>query len=144
MTGVDKTIAGMKNSEFVEDARVSEINMGTGTVKCKIDFDPTLFYKILGEATGLEITDEEDLMPRMVELADVKKKYDKISGALAEVNATGYGIVMPSLSELSLEKPEIVKQGGRYGVRLRASAPSIHIMCIKQKLLLLTWLCRWK
>ncbi len=67
-------------------------------------------------------------MPCMVELAKIKKEYDKIKGALEEVAATGYGIVMPSLEELSLEEPEIVKQGGRYGVRLKASAPSIHMM----------------
>ena len=67
-------------------------------------------------------------MPLMVELASIKKKYEKVEGALEEVSATGYGIVMPSLEELALEEPEIVKQGGRYGVRLRASAPSIHMM----------------
>jgi stage IV sporulation protein A len=87
-----------------------------------------LFYKILGEATGIEIDGESGLMPCMVELARVKREYDKISGALQEVAATGYGIVMPSLDELTLEEPEIVRQGGRYGVKLRAQAPSIHMM----------------
>ena len=67
-------------------------------------------------------------MPCMIELAEIKRKYQKIEGALEEVAATGYGIVMPSLDELELEEPEIVKQGGRYGVRLKASAPSIHMM----------------
>ena len=69
----------------------------------------------------------------MVELAAVKREYDKVKCALDEVAATGYGIVMPSLEELKLEEPEIIKQGGRYGVRLKASAPSIHIVCSKQK-----------
>ena len=87
-----------------------------------------MFYQVLGETTGLQINGEEALMPCMVELAKIKKEYDKIKGALEEVAATGYGIVMPSLEELSLEEPEIVKQGGRYGVRLKASAPSIHMM----------------
>ncbi len=82
----------------------------------------------MGEATGLQIDGEEGLLPCMIELAAIKRKYDKISGALEEVAATGYGIVMPSLEELTLEEPEIMKQGGRYGVRLKASAPSIHMM----------------
>ena len=134
ITGVDKTIGTLRDCDYIDDARVSNIDLGSGSVRCKVDIDHSLFYKILGEATGLDIADEEDLLPQMTELARTKEKYDKIAGALEEVSATGYGIVMPGLSELSLEKPEIVKQGGRYGVRLRASAPSIHIVCIKQKL----------
>lgn len=67
-------------------------------------------------------------MPCLANLAKVKKEYDRIQGALEEVAATGYGIVMPSMEELTLEEPEIVKQGGRFGVKLRASAPSIHMM----------------
>lgn len=87
-----------------------------------------LFYKILGETTGLDIQDESQLMPCMIELAGMKREYMKFKGALDEVNATGYGIVMPALEELHLEEPEIVKQGGRYGIKLKASAPSIHMM----------------
>ena len=83
---------------------------------------------MLGETTGIQIESEEALMPCMIELARMKKEYEKVKGALDQVAATGYGIVMPSLEELSLEEPEIIKQGGRYGVRLKASAPSIHMM----------------
>lgn len=89
---------------------------------------PDLFYQILGEATGLAINGEAALLPCMIELAEIKKKYERIAGALEEVEATGYGIVMPGIDELSLEEPEIVKQGGKYGVKLRASAPSLHLM----------------
>ncbi|MEG2087654.1 MAG: stage IV sporulation protein A [Angelakisella sp.] len=134
LTGVDKTMQQLCECEHIDDARVSDISLGTGSVHCRVELSHGLFYKILGEATGLDIADEESLLPCMVELARTKEKYDKIAGALEEVSATGYGIVMPGLSELSLEKPEIVKQGGRYGVRLRASAPSIHIARIKQRL----------
>ncbi|MEG1943759.1 MAG: stage IV sporulation protein A, partial [Angelakisella sp.] len=134
LTGVEKTIGGLCDCEYIDGASVSDINLGTGSVRCRVDISHSLFYRILGEATGLAIEDEESLLPCMVELAKTKAKYDKIAGALEEVSATGYGIVMPSLEELSLEQPEIVKQGGRYGVRLRASAPSIHIVCIKKKL----------
>ena len=83
---------------------------------------------MLGETSGLEIENEEELMQSITELAAAKREYDKIKDAIDQVNATGYGIVMPSMEELTLDEPEIVKQGGRYGVRLRASAPSIHLM----------------
>lgn len=124
----EATLSRLGECEHVEEMRLSDIDLGTGSVRCRLDIDNSLFYRILGEATGLDITDEESLMPCMVELAKVKTQFDKFKGALEEVSATGYGIVMPTLDELSLEEPEIVKQGGRYGVRLRASAPSIHMM----------------
>lgn len=118
----------LKDCEYVASAQVKAVDLGSGCVRMEILTPPTLFYKILSEATGLEIACEEALMPQMIELAQIKRKYEKVAGALEEVAATGYGIVMPSLDELQLEEPEIVKQGGRYGVRLRASAPSIHMM----------------
>ena len=102
--------------------------MGCGRAKIKLEVKPELFYSILGEKTGLEIDDEASLMPCMASLAKIKREYEKIQGALEQVAATGYGIVMPTLEELSLEEPEIVKQGGKYGVKLKASAPSIHMM----------------
>ena len=89
---------------------------------------PDLFYQILGETTGIPITDEASLMNTMTELAAIRKKYDKIKNAMDQVEATGYGIVMPSLDEMTLEEPEIIKQSGRYGIRLRAEAPSIHML----------------
>ena len=76
----------------------------------------------------MEINGESELMPTMIQLAKMKKEFEKFQGALQEVDATGYGIVMPTIDELSLEEPEIVKQGGKYGIRLKASAPSIHMM----------------
>lgn len=114
--------------EYVSATAVVSMDMGCGTAKISVTLHAHLFYKILGEETGLEIEDESKLMPCMIELAAMKKQFDKIKAALEEVNATGYGIVMPSMDELSLEEPEIVKQGGRYGVKLKASAPSIHMM----------------
>ena len=93
-----------------------------------MNIDEGLFYKVLGASSGLEIENEEELMQSITELAAAKREYDKIKDAIDQVNATGYGIVMPSIDELTLDEPEIVKQGGRYGVRLRASAPSIHLM----------------
>ncbi|HBB19707.1 MAG TPA: stage IV sporulation protein A, partial [Ruminococcus sp.] len=80
------------------------------------------------EATGMEISGESDLMPLLMELSQIRKKYERIAPALEEVEATGYGIVMPEMEELTLEEPKIIRQGGKYGVKLKASAPSIHMM----------------
>ena len=114
--------------EHILSATVPRIDLGTGQARVCITLKPALFYQILGEATGLTITDEADLMPCMKELAACQREYLKLKGALDEVAATGYGIVMPTMEELTLEEPQSVKQGGKYGVKLRASAPSIHMM----------------
>lgn len=117
-----------KECENIENVSIENIDLGHGKAKIKIEIQNCLFYKILEETTGILINDEQELMTLIRELSKEKKEYDRIKGALDEVEATGYGIVMPSIEELSLEEPEIVKQGGRYGVRLKASAPSIHMM----------------
>lgn len=118
----------MCECEYIQTASVSGIDLGSGAARISAVISQDLFYQILAESTGLEINGEQGLMACMRELAQIKKEYDKISGALREVEATGYGIVMPTLEELTLEEPEIMHQGGRYGVRLKASAPSIHMM----------------
>ncbi len=121
-------VNAMKDEKDVSEANISKINLGDGTMECNIRIDDDLFYKILGENSGFEIHGKDTLMSLITELAETKKKYDKISGALREVYDVGYGIVAPTIDELSLEEPEIVRQGNRYGVRLRASAPSIHMI----------------
>jgi len=114
--------------ENISNARFSDINLGEGNLKCEVTIDDDMFYKILGENSGFEINGKGALMSLITELARTKKEYDKIEAALREVKDTGYGIVAPTIDELSLEEPEIVKQGSRYGVRLKASAPSIHMI----------------
>lgn len=123
--GIEHSLCDNKN---VAAARIESIDLGTGSVKVCVDIRKELFYKVLGEMTGIDVEDEEQLMSNMVQLARDRKEYLKVKNALDEVEATGYGIVMPSIDELTLEQPEIMKQGGRYGVRLRASAPSVHMM----------------
>ena len=113
---------------YIQAASIAEMDLGTGSITIAVTLDQGLFYKILGEATGLEIEGENDLLPILTELSRIQKAYAKIQPALEEVEATGYGIVMPDQEEMALEEPEIIKQGGKYGVRLRASAPSIHMM----------------
>ena len=118
----------LAESEHITDCNVEKVDLGSGAAFIKVELSNDLFYRVLGETTGLDIKDESDLMPCMIELAQIKKRYEKVKSALDEVEATGYGIVMPSLDELTLEEPEIVKQGGKYGVRLRAESTSIHMM----------------
>ncbi len=115
-------------SEYISASRVSSIDLGTGSAVVSAEIDSRLFYKIIGEATGLEIENESELLPQILELVNMKNKYRKFAKALAEVEETGYGIVMPSLEELTLEQPQVIRQGGKYGIRLRAQAPSIHMM----------------
>ncbi|MBQ9970442.1 MAG: stage IV sporulation protein A [Oscillospiraceae bacterium] len=124
---VREQLKELENCPQIKQISVDSVDLGNGSVKLTVSVEPKLFYQVLGESTGLHISNEEELIPCMVELAKIRRDYEKIKGAMEEVQATGYGIVMPSLEELRLEEPEIVKQGGRYGVRLKASAPSIHI-----------------
>lgn len=108
--------------------RIQEIDLGTGTVSCELDFNEGLFYQILGQKTGFTIENDGQLLSLLTALAQMKQQYDKIAAALDEVRATGYGIVLPTAEEMHLEVPEIVRKGSAYGVKLRASAPSIHMM----------------
>lgn len=117
-----------EGSQNVDNAEVEGIDLGYGSASIMINIKQSLFYKVLAETTGLIINDEQELMENIRELAQMKNEYTKVKGALDEVEATGYGIIMPEIEDLKLEEPEIMKQGGRYGVRLRASAPSIHLM----------------
>lgn len=116
------------DGDVIEKTSVDNIDLGCGKANVTITVKKELFYDVLKETAGIDISNEQELMQSIKELTEVKKRYEKIKNALDEVEATGYGIVMPDISELSLQEPEIVKQGGRYGVRLRAAAPSIHLM----------------
>lgn len=115
-------------NEHIENTHIKNIDLGKGTANVNISINKNLFYKILDETTGIKIGGDNELLSTLIELAQMKKEYMRIKDALDEVEATGYGIVMPSIEELTLEEPEIMRQGGRYGVRLKASAPSIHMM----------------
>lgn len=120
--------SSLEENEYLNRVDVRDISLGTGIIQIDCEAQEGLFYTVLGETTGLTITNDEELVSTLCALSKAKKEYDKISNALAEVRQTGYGIVSPEIEELSLKDPEIVRQGGRYGVRLRASAPSIHMI----------------
>jgi stage IV sporulation protein A len=125
---VRSAVKGVSQNENVTNVAVTGVELGSGTATMTVSVVPGLFYQVLGETTGFKITGEGDLIELMMSLAKMKKEYDKVKGALQEVEATGYGIVMPTIDELKLEEPEIVKQGGRFGVRLEASSESIHML----------------
>ncbi len=109
-------------------AQLSRLDLGSGSAKIEIRIPDRIFYSILGKKSGFEIENERALLGIMTELAEIKQKYDKVASAIDDVMNDGYGIVMPSIEDLTLEEPEIVKQPGGYGVKLKASAPSIHMM----------------
>ena len=125
---VNNVLQKFKKTEIITKTSIEKIDLGTGAVTVEILLKEDLFYKIMTEITGIKIADEAELFGTIENLSIVKKEYDKISMALQEVKQKGYGIVMPSMEELILDEPEMVKQGSRFGVKLKAKAPSIHMI----------------
>ncbi|MBE6995634.1 MAG: stage IV sporulation protein A [Ruminococcaceae bacterium] len=125
---VEDVIAALGNCESISEAKISSIDLGTGVASAVLHLPRELFYHTLSEQSGFTIGDDGDLLSLLTQLSAVKTEYDKVAGALRDVKETGYGIVVPGIDELHLEEPEIMKQGGRYGVKLKASAPSIHMI----------------
>jgi len=124
----EASLGQLRELEQVLDFSIRKIDLATGTVVCALGFPEKLFYEILSSKAGLPIENDSQLLALLTELSAVKQEYDKISDALSSVKATGYGIVMPSAEEMQLEKPEILRKNGAYGVKLRAGAPSIHMI----------------
>lgn len=118
----------IKENEYVDSVNINTLDLSTGNVNMKIYVDNSYFYKILSECCNIDINDEKDMMTQLISLVQMRNKYERFTKALTEVEETGYGIVMPEMNELSLDEPEIMKQGGRYGVKLKAQAPSIHMI----------------
>ena len=125
---VDGGISKLQNTEVIQTTVINDIQLGTGSINITINLMDNLFYKVLTEISGVEISNEGELFSTMISFANVKKSYDKVAYALQEVKTKGYGIVSPSIDELILDEPEMVKQGSRYGVKLKARAPSIHMI----------------
>ena len=128
LASAETALSTLTEMEQVQAFAVSSVDLSTGTLNCALRFPETLFYGILSTKAGMEIHNDAQLLKLLTELAQIKTDYDKISDALSQVKATGYGVVMPAAEEMILEKPEIIKKGGAFGVKLKAGAPSIHMI----------------
>ena len=125
---VESAVLAIGERENIGSVTLDRMDMGSGVVTALLELPRELFYATVSEQCGLCIRDDGDLIDQLTQMAAMKQRYEKVREALEQVETTGYGIVMPDNTEMLLEEPEIVKQGGKYGVRLRASAPSIHMM----------------
>ena len=125
---VDRVVQQFKEFEFISDASLAGMDMGQGIAEIDLYAPDELYDTILKEIVGVEIRGKDHLLELMQDFAYAKAEYDQIADALKMVKQTGYGIAAPSLSEMSLDEPEIIRQGHRFGVRLRAVAPSIHMI----------------
>ena len=123
-----KALSVIGDLEQVTDFNIRNIDLSNGTVTCVIAFPEKLFYEILCSRAGMTIETDAQLLALLTELSAVKREYDKISDALSAVKATGYGVVMPSPDEMTLQTPELLHKNGAFGVKLKAGAPSIHMI----------------
>lgn len=128
MDDVRTVFAALSENEYIERSEIENLDMGCGIATVRISFVPSLYYDVISEMAGEEIRDDGKLFCLLKDLSAVRCKYKKIEDALEKAECDGYGIVMPEVSDLRLEKPTIVKQSGGYGVRLRATAPSLHLI----------------
>ena len=128
LKNISTKVDTLKSTQIINDTSLNNISLGTGEVSIVIKLNEDLFYKIISEISGVAIENEGDLFSTITNFSRIKQEYDKISTALDEVKSKGYGIVTPSIDELVLDEPELVKQGSRFGVKLKATAPSIHMI----------------
>ncbi len=121
-------LSSLNELEEIQQVNLDEIDLANGSITCMLRLPDHLYYETLSSKTGTQIHNDAELMTLLSELTKVKSEYDKISDALSAVRSTGYGVVMPSADEMTLEKPEVLKKGSAYGVKLKAGAPSIHMI----------------
>ena len=125
---IEPCFAPLRENEYVGEATVDEVDLGSGRAHVTVTPPEGLIYRVMSEMTGFEVDGETALLRLLCSLSEMKREYDKVADALRSANESGYGIVMPEVQDLHLEEPEIVKQAGGYGVRLRAAAQSIHMI----------------
>ena len=124
----EQVLSGIGELEQVQDFSMKGMDLSDGTVICAIGLPGKLYYEILSSRAGTDIENEAQLLSLLTEMSAMKTEYDKIAAALSSVKATGYGVVMPTAEEMKLETPEIIKKGSSFGVKLKAGAPSIHMV----------------
>ncbi len=121
-------LSALRELPQVTDLTIRDVDLATGTVSCALGFPERLFYEILSAKAGIQIENDARLLSLLEELSHIKSEYDKIADALSSVKATGYGVVMPSTDDMELTTPELMRKGGSFGVKIKAGAPSIHMM----------------
>lgn len=124
----EEMLAPLGQLEAVRDYYYKGIDLGSGTVSLALTFPEEMFYRILSDKSGVAIRSDAELLQQLTELANVKREYEQVADALSAVMATGYGVVMPTMEQMHLENPELTRKGGSFGVKLKAAAPSIHMM----------------
>ena len=125
---INNAVENLADYDFISQVTLHRMDMGSGVAAINISSKPELFYQVLTEESGLQVSGDHELFRLVKDLAVAKKEFDKVATALLEVKDTGYGVVTPRLDEMNLEEPELIRQGNRFGVKLRASAPSLHII----------------
>jgi len=126
--GIHEAVAGYTAEGAAVNVKADALDLGTGCARVRVELPDTVYYRVIGEMTGIEIRGERDLLTQLRTLSEAKREYDKYARAIRDLDTSGYGIVMPDVDSLTLEEPQIVRQAGGYGVKLRASAPSIHMI----------------
>lgn len=125
---IREAFADLSENEYIESASVDEVDLGRGCATVTLHMADDLYYQVISELTGFDIGGEKELISLLRSLAGMKAEYDKVAAALRDCEDSGYGIVMPDVADMTLDEPEIVRQAGGYGVRLRASASSVHMI----------------
>ena len=122
------SVGKLAQCENISEVTISKSDLGSGNVEVNVCLPRTLYYKTISEQTGIQVNNDGDLISTLAEMSAVKQDYDKLRSALEDVRTKGYGVVMPDSSQMQLEEPQIVRQGGKYSVKLKANAPAIHMM----------------
>lgn len=125
---IREAFSDLSENEYIESASVDEVDLGRGCATVTLHMADDLYYRVISELTGFDIGGEKELISLLRSLAGMKAEYDKVAAALRDCEDSGYGIVMPDVADMTLDEPEIVRQAGGYGVRLRASASSVHMI----------------
>ncbi len=128
ISDVNSFLDSLSEIETVKGAAIKESDLGSGVINIGIEVPESLYYDIIRRETGFEISDDGEMLTQLIELGKMKREYDRVKSALCDVREKGYGVVLPAQEELEIEEPKIVKQGGKYVVKLKATAPAIHML----------------
>ena len=123
-----RMVEKLHDADNINDSRIREKDLGCGNITVDIGLPKQLYYDTLTSQTGISVNSDADIISFFYEMSEVKKDYDRLRDALDSVRSTGYGVVIPDSSQMNMQEPQIVKQGGKYSVKLRANAPAIHMI----------------